>query len=291
MAITFALEMKFAGDAGAWTAVTADLLQALAAKLHPRFGGIRRTWLNPPPRIMLPFVEDAITFQDNFTEASDTVLDSHTPSPTGTSWVLVSQITQTISVIAATDDIRITAGASGTGALYKSQPDPAVNEYDVQFTFNALNAGDANNRCRLHGRMTDANNYYALRIEPAPYATDDCELVKNVANTITVLAAVETSWIVTDTAMLRMLDAAKSVRKNGAEVLTNSDNALTAAGSAGVSIGKFLTGSNDTGASVIGWRFDDYLVDEVAAGGDPEGSLVGGKLIRGGLLGHGVLTR
>jgi len=29
----------------------------------------------------------------------------------------------------------------------------------------------------------------------------------------------------------------------------------------------------------------------VEAGGDPEGSLLGGKLLRGGLLGHGVLTR
>jgi len=28
-----------------------------------------------------------------------------------------------------------------------------------------------------------------------------------------------------------------------------------------------------------------------AAGGDPEGSLVGGKLLRGGLLRHGVLVR
>lgn len=28
-----------------------------------------------------------------------------------------------------------------------------------------------------------------------------------------------------------------------------------------------------------------------AAGGDPEGSLIGGKLLRGGLLTHGVLVR
>lgn len=31
--------------------------------------------------------------------------------------------------------------------------------------------------------------------------------------------------------------------------------------------------------------------NEAAAGGDPEGSLIGGKLIRGGLLMHGVLVR
>ena len=30
---------------------------------------------------------------------------------------------------------------------------------------------------------------------------------------------------------------------------------------------------------------------QAAAGGDPEGSLLGGKLLRGGLLRHGVLTR
>jgi len=30
-------------------------------------------------------------------------------------------------------------------------------------------------------------------------------------------------------------------------------------------------------------------INYTAAGGDPEGSLIGGKLIRGGLLRHGVL--
>jgi hypothetical protein len=31
--------------------------------------------------------------------------------------------------------------------------------------------------------------------------------------------------------------------------------------------------------------------EDAAVGGDPEGSLIGGKLIRGGLLLHGVLGR
>ena len=39
-----------------------------------------------------------------------------------------------------------------------------------------------------------------------------------------------------------------------------------------------------------GGIYSDYKAAE-AAGGDPEGSLIGGKLIRGGLLLHGVLGR
>ena len=41
------------------------------------------------------------------------------------------------------------------------------------------------------------------------------------------------------------------------------------------------------------WHVDGVWSDYQAApaGGDPEGSLIGGKLIRGGLLLHGVLGR
>jgi hypothetical protein len=242
----------------------ADMLQALALTLQPGLGDIRRTWLNPPPALKLPFVEDAVTFSDSFTEGADTVLDSHTPSPTGTSWVLVSQLTNTISVIAATDQLRGTSAGTALGALYKSQPNPAVVEYDVQWTVAAVDTGSATRPCRLHARQTDAANWYAAKLRPTAHATNALELVKSIADAITVLATVDQAWAANDTCLLRMRDAAKSVRVNGAEVLTSADNALTAAGAAGVSMGKF-SATGDAGNMNTVWLFDDYLVDEVAA--------------------------
>jgi hypothetical protein len=256
-------------DVSAFTRDTplADLLNALARVLHPRIGDIRRTWLRPRPAGMLPFVEDAVIFQDAFTEASaDTVLSSHTPTPTGTSWVLVSNITDTLSAIAATDDLRGTGAGTTRGACYKSQPDPAINDYDVQFTLNAVDTGTATRPARIHGRLTDASNWYAAKLRPTGHAVNALELVKSVADAITVLATVDQAWVATDTCMLRIRDAAKSVRVNGAEVLTNADDVLTGIGSAAVSMGKFLS-TGDPGNLNTDWRFDDYIVDTVEEGG------------------------
>ena len=243
----------------------AHMLNLLALAIHPRVGDIHRTWLNPPPAQKIAFVEDAIIFQDTFTEGADTVLSSHTPSPTGTSWVLVAQLTNTMSVIAATDDLRGTSAGTALGACYKSQPDPAINDYDVQWTLNAVDTGSATRPARLHGRLTDASNWYAAKLRPTAHAVNALELVKSVADVITVLATVDQAWVATDTCMLRIRDAAKEVFVNGSSVLSNADDVLTGVGSAAVSMGKFLS-TGDPGNMNTVWLFDDYLVDEAAAG-------------------------
>ena len=246
----------------------ADLLQALAVKLHPRFGGIRRTWLRPPPATLIPFVADATIFSDTFTEASaNPTLNNHTPSPTGTSWVRIIQVTQDIYVMAATDDASAPLGSGALGALYKSQPDPSVNTYDVSLKLITPLTADVDQPWRIHARMADKDNYYAAKFWPTGNTThNDTELIKNVANTVTVLANVDTGLTANDVFLLEMRDAAKRVLKNGAEILTNSDDALTAAGSAGMSVGTFDAASTDTG-NKGNWHWDDYLVDEVAAAG------------------------
>ena len=196
------------------------ILKTLANKLHPRVGDIRRTWLRKSQPGVIPFTEDAIIFQDAFTEGADGDLTAHTPSPTGTSWVQIVQTgTSTIRVIAATDDITGSGNVGSEGQLLKSQPNPSVNEYDVQCTINAVDTGTGTRRWRLHGRMADQNNYYALRALPTGHTTNDCQLIKDVTTTVTVLATVDTGWVATDTAMLRIRDAAKEILKNGSSVL------------------------------------------------------------------------
>lgn len=58
----------------------------------------------------------------------------------------------------------------------------------------------------------------------------------------------------------------------------------TTAGAGARSVG-FSSGTTDDRAGV------HFGIKQVAAAGDPEGSLLGGKLLRGGLLTHGVLVR
>jgi hypothetical protein len=165
-------------------------------------------------------------------------------------------------VIAATDDLRGTAQATAQGACYKSQPDPAVNEYDVQWTLTNVDTGTQTRPARLHGRLSNASSWYAAKLRPTGHAVNALELVKSVADTITVLATVDQAWIATDTCMLRIRNAAKEVFVNGSSVLSNADDVLTAAGSACVSMGKFIS-TGDPGNLNTVWRFDDYLVDEV----------------------------
>jgi len=250
----------------------ADLLNALARVLHSRIGNIRRTWLRTlPPAAKLPFVPDATIFSDAFTEASaDTDLTSHTPTPTGTSWVAVATTTVTLKAFFTADNCGASTSGVNQGQCCKSQPDPSVNDYDVQFTLIVLEDTTGTKRIRLHGRLVDANNYYAMRLLPPTHASNDTELVKVVASALTSLASVDTGIVANDVMLLRMRDAAKEVLKNGASILSNADDVLTAAGSAALSIG-YVTAADIANADPT-WKIDDYLVDEVAAGGGPVAS-------------------
>ena len=66
--------------------------------------------------------------------------------------------------------------------------------------------------------------------------------------------------------------------------MQDTNGAVTPAGAR--TIGFTLSNSN-----IIGFAMTGASIAPVAAASDPEGSLIGGKLIRGGLLLHGVLGR
>jgi len=201
-------------------------------------------------------------FSDNFTEASNTALTSHTPSPTGTSWVEVAKVGTTINwQVYAADYVAGIGGNTAEGQSCKSQPDPSSSAYDVQWTVQLVDTTSGTQRRRLLGRMADSSNYYAAGLLPTAHASNTDELFKIVADAKTQLATVDTAWANNDTHMLRMRDAAKEVFRNGSSILSNSDNALTATGSAGIGLGNI--GTNDTGnGNSNAFRFDDYLVDE-----------------------------
>lgn len=229
-------------------------------------------------------------FQDTFTEAADTALTSHTPSPTGTSWVQIAITGASfIEVKEATDAIANDVADIGGGEFCKSQPDPSGVDYDVEMQVITTDTGTANRRVRIHGRIVDVSNYYAVRFLPTGHASNDTQLIKNVAGTVTELATVDTGLTANDTLKLEIRDAAKKVYKNGAEILTSSDNALTAAGSAGVSCGQ-VSAADSGNAIAATWRWDNYVVTEAVAPGGAAGPLLGGRLVKRGIL-QGRLVR
>lgn len=66
---------------------------------------------------------------------------------------------------------------------------------------------------------------------------------------------------------------------NGTERISGSNGSAPASGGGGIFV------------YVDDGSVDDFEVGNLTVAGDPEGSLVGGKLLRGGLLMHGVLVR
>ena len=105
--------------------------------------------------------------------------------------------------------------------------------------------------------MTASDNYYAVGFLPPGHASNDTELWKTIAGTPTSLTSVDTGIAANDVFVLEIRDAAKRVLKNGAEILTNSDNAITSAGDAGVSMGKFLSTASgvDAGNMNTAWQW------------------------------------
>jgi hypothetical protein len=135
---------------------------------------------------------------------------------------------------------------------------------DVGVTVATIDGGTTQSRkARLHARGNGTSDYYAVRLSPPGSATNDVELVKVIGGTLTSLASVDTGIVDGDAVVFEVRDATKRVLKNGAEILSSSDNAIPAAGDCGISMGQVSAG--DTGNIAAAWRLDDYSVTEYPA--------------------------
>ena len=123
---------------------------------------------------------------DTFTEGADTALSAHTPD-TGNQWVEVVAVgTNALTIIAAADRLGQNLNGANSGNMCKSQPSPSGAEYDVQVTMSVVDTGTSTSvHWRMHGRIADSTNYYAARFNPTGAATNDTELTKCVAGTVT----------------------------------------------------------------------------------------------------------
>jgi hypothetical protein len=96
-----------------------------------------------------------MAFTDNFTEASDTALESHTPSG-GTAWTRVDGAASGIIVESSTGAAR---AASTTNTLYWCDDQGSADQY-VQFTKGVTADGNS----FVCNRATDNQNFIGIRV-------------------------------------------------------------------------------------------------------------------------------
>lgn len=96
-----------------------------------------------------------MAFTDNFTEASDTALESHTPSG-GTAWTRVDGVASGIIVDSSTNAAR---AASSTNTLYWCDDQGSADQY-VQYVLGTTS--DINSF--ICNRATDSNNFIGIRV-------------------------------------------------------------------------------------------------------------------------------
>lgn len=203
----------------------------------------------------------ALIFSDAFTEVSNTALTSHTPTILGTGWTQEKASATAVAHARATDVLMSSAQDIGNGMTYSSQPNPAIADVDVQATLAAVYSGSSSAPIALIARFADTSNYYAVQILGTSHAQNDTKIYKRVGGTWTQLAAVDTSWANGDVLKFEIRDATKKVYKNGVEILSTTDNAITAAGKAGVAWGA-EAGGNGSHVFSTEWQLDNYSVTE-----------------------------
>lgn len=226
-------------------------------------------------------------FSDTFTEAAANVeLPSHTPT-VGTSWTKVWQDgSNPVLQAEFTPDTCGSTSANNSGVGYTADATYPSADYSVQWTH--VNANNTAPRpYYVLARYVDTNNMVAVRMQNT--MAGNCQIYEKVAGT---WGTIGSSANVANGSVCK-LDVSGTTATfydDGVSVGTGTITA-TATGKAGLACGggAVLVDTNDDANGTT--EIDDFSVTDLAAGGDPEGSLLGGKLLRGGLLLHGVLGR
>jgi hypothetical protein len=166
--------------------------------------------------------------EDTFVDTDTTALQSHT-GELGATWTERTAVAD-FTIVANSAYPPITGEA-----IYTASGTPASAEYDVlvQFFQRLIGVGDLS----VVARFVDTDNYYIAQYTGDLTTTGNFRIYKKVGGSFTELAASGTilvgqGW--PPSVRFRIRDASKKVYVDGTELLTTSDNALTAAGLAGV---------------------------------------------------------
>ena len=208
--------------------------------------------------------------KDTYTEASTTALPSHTPD-TGTSWteVLNDTAASQFQVNGTNDNLEINTSDDSVSLAYSCEPDPSSAEYVVEIVVTTwYNPGASSSApVGLFARRTDNDNHYSVQILPIGHTSNLIKIFKEVSTTRTELASANVTGLDGSLIQFIVTDAKKSVRMNGVEVCSTTDNALTSAGDCGVWTGDF---AGDGFRIRTGWALDDFRSYDIPQEANPD---------------------
>ena len=192
----------------------------------------------------VPTAFAATYFNDTFTEAANTALESHTPD-TGTSWTkAITTGTCGLRVNATNDTAEEDTTCSlSEGVVYTADATYSDADYFAQVTIStAAESGD--DPYYLILRYQDTNNMYATRFNNGNLA-----IYKKVSGTWTALTTNDTGFTlaVSDVVKFRADGSYLQVFKNGTLSDEAYDGDITSAGKAGYGIGSIGAVSGDDG--------------------------------------------
>jgi hypothetical protein len=209
----------------------------------------------------------AVFVSESFTGADTSDITTHT-GETGATWAIHPNSTSSASVSIFSNRM----GTANSDAIVYASGTPATAEYDVAADLVVVTVVGFNHG--ICGRMsTSANTFYMARYTSG----SNIELYKRVAGTFTVLSSAASGTITagqTYALKLEIRDAAKKVFLGGVEIVSSTDNAITAAGKVGI-----RSAGGNTNSSTGGFLDNLTATDAAANGG--QAALTGAGTLAG----------
>jgi Domain of unknown function (DUF5060) len=205
---------------------------------------------------------------DTFTAVADQNLEAHTPD-IGTSWTKVrtAGTASSLQVVAASDRLRsIDTSAGNNGVAYTVAPAPGSADYEVSVRLASLTNVSAEAAVILiarHQGTTSTADHYLCALWPL-YVSGGVkgwlEILKRVGSTYTSLGSLSTTtepnFAAGDVLSFRVQGTSLKALKNGVELLSATDAAVTLVGLAGLGFGAGIDSSSSADLD------PDFLIDD-----------------------------
>lgn len=191
---------------------------------------------------------------DNFTEATNTLLNLHTPNIGGT-WqrIQISNFTTPTFTVFSTGLMGVTSNRDNEGVIYIQSA--ALTNPNYEVSVNLVTQASSDDVMYLFARYQDQDNFYCVRWSTT---TSNCGLYKKVAGVFILLSTLSiTPQTGASTLSLRVYDNYVIVLNGGAVVMTAFDDSIILPGQAGIGAGNILIASGD---DFLNWRFDNFKV-------------------------------
>lgn len=210
-------------------------------------------------------VSAATIFSDNFNNDYGE-LSTHTPTTVGTGWTLLINNGVLLYVQSYNNHVTVQSNTSDAGSFYTAEGTYSSADYEITSNV-AFAGGDSTYTRSMALRVQDANNMYLLR-----YGTT-MTIYKRVSGTWTAVTSTSVtingnlnSPYIGDSVSFGVLGNTLTAKVNGVTKLTATDSSITAAGKAGIGIGRVAVSTDDGGTGV---GIDNVVVETLSVDSTP----------------------